>query len=203
MYLYVNYVMMILCWFVSGYVGLMINVLENSVLLLGVVLYNSYYYVFDLFVNLLIDCVVMVDELFGVGVWCNSVMYVEFLKLFDVGYLMGVDLCMYDGVECCFCVCCLYCDYVFLVIDKVVCNVLLLYLKCVVWLYVKFGMVEFECMLYVSMIDCMFVGIVIFDECGVIMKINFVVDEIFVECDGLCVCGGVFEVLYLLEDCKL
>lgn len=39
--------------------------------------------------------------------------------------------------------------------DKVVCVLLLLYLKCVVELYLWFDLVEVECLIYVNVIDCM------------------------------------------------
>lgn len=77
-WLYVNYVMLILCVAVSDCcVLLFVYVLEFGLVVLGdgEVLYNNYYYLFDLFVGLLVDCVVMVDDVFGDMGWLLSELY--------------------------------------------------------------------------------------------------------------------------------
>lgn len=198
-----NYVTLILRSPACGRTGLMVHASPPGTVLQGEASYNNYYYALDPFVNLPTDRVLTVDELLGDSFWRNSEVYQQFLKPFDVGYLMGADLRTDDGVECRLRVCRSHHSSGFSATDKAICAALLAHLKRAVRLHSKFDVAESERTLYAAAIDRMLVGMVILDESGAIMKTNLAADEIIAEEDGVRRKNNALNVAYPLENRKL
>ncbi|MGE8365920.1 helix-turn-helix transcriptional regulator [Cupriavidus basilensis] len=180
--------------------GLMVHAAATGgSLLAGEELYNSYYYALDPFVGLPTDRVVTADERLGERAWCNSAMYQEFLKPYDIRRMLGADIRTDDGVECRFRISRGHGEPDFSEDDKAFFAMLLPHFRCAVDLHSRMGVVESERTLYAGAINRMLVGMAIVDETGAIIRTNTAADEILAEKDGVWMARGSLEVEYATE----
>ncbi|QBQ99072.1 helix-turn-helix transcriptional regulator [Paraburkholderia pallida] len=199
-----NYVTLILRPPSIDRAGLMVHASEQGgAVLPGEASYNNYYYALDPFVDLPEHRMSTIDELLGDNVWRSSEIYQQFYNVYDVGYLMGADLCTNDGGECRLRISRSHQSVNFSAVDKALCGALLPHLKRAVCLHSKFDVVESERALYATAVDRMQVGMVILDETGSITKTNITANEILAVKDGVCRKNNRLEVAYAVENRKL
>lgn len=157
-------------------------------------------FMLDPFSGLPPDRIATVDEVVGPTEWQNSEFYKQFVEPYDIRYMIGADLFTADGSECRLRICRPQSAGHFSESDKGICQQLLPHFKRAIELHSRLDRIESERSLYATTVDRMFLGTVVFDETGAILRINHAAEEILKENDGLSISGGLLQANYAQEN---
>jgi DNA-binding CsgD family transcriptional regulator/PAS domain-containing protein len=162
-----------------------VNVTEQ-----GTASYKSHFFAVDPFVGLPPDEVLTVQELIGDEDWQRSAMYQEYLRPLGVRYLLGADIITADGLECRLRLTRSEAQSQFTEADKAFCRMLLPHLKRAIELHARLESLECERQLFAGTMNRMLVGMVTFDQDGVIIDVNEEAKSILAEKDGVRLVGN-------------
>jgi DNA-binding CsgD family transcriptional regulator len=173
----------------SEHLGAMV-VTGDNVTEQGTASYKSHFFAVDPFVGLPPDDVVTVQELIGDEEWQRSAMYREYLRPLGIRYLLGADIVTADGLECRLRLTRAEGQPQFSAADKDFCRMLLPHLKRAIELHARLESLECERQLFAGTMNRMLVGMITFDQQGVILEVNEEAKSILAEKDGVRLVGN-------------
>lgn len=168
-------------------VGVMIN--TGSVTAQGVESYETHFFALDPFVRLAEGDVVSAEEVLGKQ-WLQSTVYQEYLKPLDVRHLLGADIYTKDGIECRLRITRGHDAQPFSEADKDLCRLLLPHLKRSIQLHAQLDFLECERSLFAGAVNRLQLGMVSFDQNGVVLETNPEARRILNEKDGIWLTGN-------------
>jgi len=162
----------------------------------------SHYEVFsmDPFVGLPPDRVVTIDEMIDTDKWMQGEFYKSFIQPIDIRFILGADIVADDGANCRLRITRAPTEQNFSDWDKALCQALLPHLRRAVNLHSHIEVIETERQLYSTTMDRMWVGTVVLNEKGAVMRTNSVADAILTEKDGLRISQGGLHADFPAED---
>jgi DNA-binding CsgD family transcriptional regulator/PAS domain-containing protein len=167
--------------------GIMINTGKTTTE--AVQSYSSHFFSLDPFVRLKEGEVVTAEELIG-RKWLESPIYLQYMRSIDVRHLLGADIYTKEGVECRLRVTRPHGAPAFSENDKALCRMLLPHLKRSIQLHTKLDFLECERQLFAGAVNKMLLGLVTFDQNGVVIETNQEAKRILGEKDGIWLCGN-------------
>jgi len=167
--------------------GVMIN--TGSVTQQGVESYETHFFALDPFVRLSENQVVTAEELIGKQ-WLQSTVYQEYLKPLDVRHLLGADIYTKDGIECRLRITRSHDAAPFSEADKALVRRLLPHLKRSIQIHAQLDFLECERALFAGAVNRLLLGMVSFDQNGVIVETNPEARRILGEKDGIWLAGN-------------
>ncbi|MDP3859143.1 MAG: helix-turn-helix transcriptional regulator [Stagnimonas sp.] len=167
--------------------GVMIN--TGSVTQQGVDSYETHFFAMDPFVRLSEGQVVTAEELIGKQ-WLQSTVYQEYLKPLDVRHLLGADIYTKDGIECRLRITRSHDAAPFSEADKGLVRRLLPHLKRSIQIHAQLDFLECERALFAGAVNRLLLGMVSFDQNGVIIETNPEARRILGEKDGIWLAGN-------------
>ena len=168
-------------------VGVMIN--TGSVTAQGVESYETHFFALDPFVRLTEGDVVSAEEVLGKQ-WLQSTVYQDYLKPLDVRHLLGADIYTKDGIECRLRITRGHDAQPFSEADKDLCRLLLPHLKRSIQLHAQLDFLECERALFAGAVNRLQLGMVSFDQNGVVLETNPEARRILNEKDGIWLTGN-------------
>jgi len=168
-------------------VGVMIN--TGSVTAQGVESYETHFFALDPFVRLTEGDVVCAEEVLGKQ-WLQSTVYQDYLKPLDVRHLLGADIYTKDGIECRLRITRGHDAKPFSEADKDLCRLLLPHLKRSIQLHAQLDFLECERALFAGAVNRLQLGMVSFDQNGVVLETNPEARRILNEKDGIWLSGN-------------
>lgn len=168
----------------------------NNVATENIASYNQTYHALDPFVDLPANTVITVSEMVGFEEWKNCVYYKQYLEHTGVLHILGVDLYTPDGIHCRLRACRMTGSEDFNDEDKAVVAALLPHLQRAVIIHSRLNTMEAELRLYQGTMDRMYIGTIIVDENGRLLRINTAAEEIIGEGDGLMLSSGALKAEY-------
>lgn len=166
--------------------GIMIN--TGPVSTQAVQSYETHFYSMDPFVRLQEGDVVTAEELIG-REWLNSSVYQEYLKPLNIRHLLGADIYTREGIECRLRVTRANDAPPFSAHDKALIRFLLPHLKRSIQLHARLDSLECERQLFAGTVNRMLLGIISFDQNGVMIETNQEARRILAEKDGIWLSG--------------
>ena len=167
--------------------GVMIN--TGSVTQQGVDSYETHFFAMDPFVRLSEGQVVTAEELIGKQ-WLQSTVYQEYLKPLDVRHLLGADIYTKDGIECRLRITRGHDASPFSEADKALVKRLLPHLKRSIQIHAQLDFLECERALFAGAVNRLLLGMVSFDQNGMIIETNPEARRILGEKDGIWLAGN-------------
>jgi len=167
--------------------GVMIN--TGSVTQQGVESYETHFFALDPFVRLSENQVVTAEELIGKQ-WLQSTVYQEYLKPLDVRHLLGADIYTKDGIECRLRITRSHDSAPFSEVEKDLVRRLLPHLKRSIQIHAQLDFLECERALFAGAVNRLLLGMVSFDQNGVIVETNPEARRILGEKDGIWLAGN-------------
>lgn len=167
--------------------GVMIN--TGSVTQQGVESYETHFFALDPFVRLSEGQVVTAEELIGKQ-WLQSTVYQEYLKPLDIRHLLGADIYTKDGIECRLRITRSHDATPFSAADKALVKRLLPHLKRSIQIHAQLDFLECERALFAGAVNRLLLGMVSFDQNGVIIETNPEARRILGEKDGIWLAGN-------------
>lgn len=167
--------------------GVMIN--TGSVTQQGVESYETHFFALDPFVRLSENQVVTAEELIGKQ-WLQSTVYQEYLKPLDVRHLLGADIYTKDGIECRLRITRGHDAAPFSDADRALVRRLLPHLKRSIQIHAQLDFLECERALFAGAVNRLLLGMVSFDQNGVIVETNPEARRILGEKDGIWLAGN-------------
>ena len=167
--------------------GVMIN--TGSVTQQGVDSYETHFFAMDPFVRLSEGQVVTAEELIGKQ-WLQSTVYQEYLKPLDVRHLLGADIYTKDGIECRLRITRGHDAAPFSEADKGLVRRLLPHLKRSIQIHAQLDFLECERALFAGAVNRLLLGMVSFDQNGMIIETNPEARRILGEKDGIWLAGN-------------
>jgi DNA-binding CsgD family transcriptional regulator/PAS domain-containing protein len=167
--------------------GVMIN--TGAVTQQGVDSYETHFFALDPFVRLSEGQVVTAEELIGKQ-WLQSTVYQEYLKPLDVRHLLGADIYTKDGIECRLRITRGHDAAPFSEADKGLVKRLLPHLKRSIQIHAQLDFLECERALFAGAVNRLLLGMVSFDQNGVIIETNPEARRILGEKDGIWLAGN-------------
>jgi len=165
----------------------MIN--TGSVTQQGVESYETHFFALDPFVRLSENQVVTAEELIGKQ-WLQSTVYQEYLKPLDVRHLLGADIYTKDGIECRLRITRSHDSAPFSEVEKDLVRRLLPHLKRSIQIHAQLDFLECERALFAGAVNRLLLGMVSFDQNGVIVETNPEARRILGEKDGIWLAGN-------------
>lgn len=150
--------------------------------------YETHFYSMDPFVRLQEGDVVTAEELIG-REWLNSPVYLEYLKPLNIRHLLGADIYTRDGIECRLRITRSHDAQPFSAQDKSLIRFLLPHLKRSIQLHARLDSLECERQLFAGTVNRMLLGIISFDQNGVMIETNQEARRILAEKDGIWLSG--------------
>ncbi len=146
---------------------------------------TEYAFALDPFFGLPEGKVFSVDQVIPDARWVASDFYRQFVEPHNIRYLIGADFHTPEGAACFLRVCRPLTAGRFSADDQALLEALVPHLRQAVRLHASLDAADAERSIYAAAVDRMFVGSLILDEHGIVVKSNSVADAILAERDGL------------------